>query len=67
MFAWASTQEYFKDLTDINIREKLYKDTIQKMEEEMIPFGFIDDGGEETSFVDESGQTWHTVDDEPSL
>ena len=44
LFAWTSTQPYFKDLTDINIRDKLYREKIEKMEEDLMPFGFIDVG-----------------------
>ena len=44
LFAWTSTQPYFKDLTDINIRDKLYREKIEKMEEDLTPFGFMDVG-----------------------
>jgi hypothetical protein len=58
LFAWASNQDYFKDLTDINIREELLKEKIAKMEENITPFGFFDDGVEEDSFVDKDGDRW---------
>lgn len=44
LFAWLVTQPYFRDLLDINIRGELYKDKIRQIEEELLPFGFIDDG-----------------------
>ena len=58
LFAWTSTQPYFKDLTDINIREELLKEKIAKMEEDIMPFGFLEDGVEEDSFVDNNGDHW---------
>jgi hypothetical protein len=58
LFAWASNQDYFKDLTDINIREELLKEKIAKMEEDIMPFGFLEDGVEEDSFVDDNGDVW---------
>ena len=47
LFAWASNQDYFKDLTDINIREELLKEKIAKMEEDIMPFGFFENGVDE--------------------
>ena len=68
LFAWCSTQPYFKDLTDINIRDKLYKEKIEKLEEELMPFGFLSDAAEdETRFTDNEGTVWNVVDDEPRL
>jgi hypothetical protein len=47
LFGWLSTQPYFKDLSSLDIRKDIYQDTISKLEEEMTPFGFMDDGIEE--------------------
>ena len=43
-FAWLSQQDYFKELTDIDIRKNLYKLNEQALEDELVPFGFIEDG-----------------------
>lgn len=61
LFAWLTNQTYFKDITDINIREKIYKLQEQQMEEAVLPFGVIDDGQDET-FVDNTGQVWTNSD-----
>ncbi len=45
-FAWLSQQDYFKELTDIDIRKNLYKLNEQALEDELVPFGFIDSGRE---------------------
>jgi len=58
LFSWLSTNPYFKDLTNINIRKELYEKQIQMIEEEITPFGIIDDGMEENVYVDASGQVW---------
>ena len=63
LFAWTSTQPYFKDLTDINIRDKLYREKIEKMEEDLMPFGFID-VGLDLDFTDDEGTHWKVVDDD---
>jgi hypothetical protein len=57
LFAWASNQQYFKDMTDLNIREQLYKQKIEQMEEELMPFGFIDNGPED-QMTDDEGNVW---------
>ncbi len=63
LFAWAATQNYFKDMTDINIREQLYKEKIEKMEEDLMPFGFIDTGADGT-IVEDDGTVWDISDDD---
>ena len=44
LFAWLSNQEYFKELTDIDIRKNLYSKNEQAIEDDVLPFGFINDG-----------------------
>lgn len=58
LFSWLTTNPYFKDLTNINIRKELYEKRIQDIEQELTPFGIIDDGQDDASFVDSNGQTW---------
>lgn len=62
LFAWASTQNYFKDMTDLNIRDQLYKEKIEKLEDDLMPFGFIDAGPNDTE-VDSEGNVWKNIDD----
>jgi hypothetical protein len=44
LFAWLTTQPYFKDLNDINLRDLIYRSRIKMIEDELTPFGFISDG-----------------------
>lgn len=44
IFAWLTDQAFFKDLTDINTLMKLRQKTEEQIEEELLPFGFIDTG-----------------------
>jgi hypothetical protein len=44
LFAWLSNQEYFKELTDIDIRKNLFNKNEQAIEDDVLPFGFINDG-----------------------
>tara|TARA_Y100000310_G_scaffold341607_1_gene441298 strand:+ start:3861 stop:5564 length:1704 start_codon:yes stop_codon:yes gene_type:complete len=60
-FAWMTGQPYFRDMTDVNIRDKLFAQQMEMMEAYMTPFGIIDDGqlDEETVIIDEKGNKWH--------
>ena len=44
LFSWLTTQPYFKDLNDINLRDLIYRSRIKMIEDELTPFGFISDG-----------------------
>ena len=62
LFSWLTSQEYFKQMTGNDIRKDLYEEQIKHLEEEMTPFGFIDDGLAGIEFVDETGTMWKTED-----
>ena len=47
LFGWLTTNQYFTELTDINVREKIYKQQMAQIEDSLTPFGFIDRGDEE--------------------
>ena len=59
IYAWLVCQEYFKEMTDTDIRKKLYEDQKNQIEQDMAPFGFIVDGMEDESFVDNNGDRWN--------
>ena len=58
LFSWLTTNSYFKDLTNINIRKELYDARIKMIEDEVTPFGFINNGEDDNFEVDKSGQVW---------
>ena len=62
IFSWLVQQRYFKDLTDLDIRKKLADEQMKALEEDLLPFGIIDDGRDAETFTDNSGTTW-TIDD----
>ncbi|NDG29183.1 terminase [bacterium] len=47
LFSWMSTQPYFRELTSIDLRLKLYTEQQKMLEESMLPFGFINDGNKQ--------------------
>ena len=60
IYAWLVAQDYFKELTDQDVRKRLYDEQKNQIEQDMAPFGFITDGMDEESFVDKDGDRWHT-------
>lgn len=66
LFSWLTTNSYFKELSNVNLRHALYEKRMQVIEEELTPFGFINTGTEEEKFVDGSGQVWSSQDKEHS-
>jgi hypothetical protein len=44
LFAWLSDQAFFKEMTDINTLSRLREKTDQEIEDDLLPFGFIDSG-----------------------
>ena len=58
LFSWLTTQAYFKSITGSDIRKDLYEEQIKNLEEEMTPFGFVDDGDAPNAIVDDRGTVW---------
>jgi hypothetical protein len=59
LFAWLVMQEYFKEMTDQDIRRRIYEEQRNQIEQDMAPFGFIDDGMGDDTFVDADGSFWY--------
>ena len=60
IFSWLVAQEYFKEMTDNDIRKRLYEEQKNQIEQDMAPFGFIADGFGESTFTDSEGEVWHS-------
>ena len=63
MFAWATDQTYFKELTDNDIRKTMIKEQQDMLEQDMAPFGFIVNGLDDPfeDNIDEYGTVWTPV------
>lgn len=65
LFGWLTTQTYFKDLTNFDLRKNLFQEKINRLEDELTPFGFINDGinmkNEPT--IDTNGDVWYDAQD----
>lgn len=51
MFGWLSTQPFFKDLVNMDVRRRIYDEKLKKLEDDLMPFGYIDSGNEEDESV----------------
>ena len=61
LYAWLTDQNYFKELTDDDIRRRLFESQQKMIEEDMAPFGFMDDGTnfyDDQPFTDVDGDYW---------
>jgi hypothetical protein len=58
IYAWLVQMDYFKELTDQDVRKRLYEEQKNQIEQDMAPFGFMDDGLNDGSFVDAQGDRW---------
>ena len=61
IFSWLAQQQYFKEMTDQDIRRRIYEERKNEIEQDMAPFGFIEDGLEEDRIIDDKGSVW-TID-----
>mgnify|MGYP006100588475 FL=1 len=65
IFGWLSNQPYFKELTNTNARERMYEEQKNLIEQDMAPFGFVDNGVDDpendAETVDEYGTRWFPV------
>ena len=58
LFAWLVMQEYFKEMTDQDIRRRIYDEQRNQIEQDMAPFGFLDDGMGDDTYIDGDGNLW---------
>ena len=58
IFAWLVAQDYFKEMTDNDVRKRIYEEQKNQIEQDMAPFGFMSDGLDDNSFVDADGDLW---------
>jgi hypothetical protein len=60
IFCWLVAQDYFKEMTDNDVRKRIYEEQKNQIEQDMSPFGFIVDGLDDMEVtVDiETGDRW---------
>jgi hypothetical protein len=60
IYAWLVAQDYFKELTEQDVRKRLYEEQKNQIEQDMAPFGFLLTGIDDEPIIDSDGDVWHT-------
>ena len=63
MFAWFTTTDIFESLTNISMKDMLYKERLKAIQDDMLPFGFVESGSYEKDKYtkDDEGNVWLEV------
>ena len=64
LFAWMTTQKYFKDIVSHDIRKQLQLQHFSQVDEEILPVGELNDGLD-VPFIVEDGDVWVNGPGEP--
>ena len=59
-FGWLTSQRVFKETINNDIRQVLQNEQMNLMDIEHVPFGFIDDGLNDTVEKDANGDLWQS-------
>tara|TARA_A100001035_G_scaffold241246_2_gene207153 strand:+ start:9683 stop:11305 length:1623 start_codon:yes stop_codon:yes gene_type:complete len=58
LFGYFVSTQYFADMTDINLKDMLFKQKMKEIEDDVVPFGFIDDGTEAINAIEREHDPW---------
>ena len=65
IFAWATTQKYFKDIVNHDIRKQIQLENLNQVDDETLPEMIVEDGrNHNLEFMD--GDLWEVVDGPPN-
>jgi hypothetical protein len=65
IFAWASTQQYFREIVNHDLRKQIQLENMNQIDEDVLPAPIIDDGLK-TDFMVEGGDVWEVADGGPT-
>ena len=63
LFSWFVTTPYFQSLTNLELKKMLYDEQQQLIEDEIVPFGIVDDGQNQDNTYTQGGDVWTVVPD----
>ena len=67
MFGYFVSTQFFSDMTNINIKQMLFDQRMKEIDDDLVPFGFIDDGSEHIATIERPGATDWAVEYDPNL
>ncbi len=63
LFGYFVSTQYFSDMTDINLKQMMFQQKMQEIENDVVPFGFIDDGEEAIVRIENEDDPWRIQED----
>ena len=66
MFGYFTSTQYFGDLTNINLKSMLFDQRMKEIEDDIVPFGFIDDGSDVIDKLEQNDNDW-AIEYDPNL
>jgi len=69
MFGYFVSTQYFADMTDINLKQMLFEQRMKEIEDNIVPFGFIDDGQDFAEVLTQQDRkdNWQVKEFDPDL
>ena len=64
LFGYFVSTQYFSDMTDINLKQMMFEQKMQEIENDVVPFGFIDDGSAAIQQIENQEDPWRVKIDE---
>lgn len=64
MFGYFAQTQFFNDMTNIDIKKMLFEERVQAIEDDIVPFGFVDDGTAYNHELDQEKPSWYIEFDE---
>jgi hypothetical protein len=62
MFGYFASSQYFGDMTDIDLKQMLFDQKMKQIEEELVPFGYIDNGDAHIEVLEKGEDNWQIKD-----
>ena len=66
MFGYFVSTQFFNDMTDINLKQMLFEQKMEEIDNDIVPFGFIDDGSQHIQSIDHDDHPW-SIEYDPNL
>jgi len=59
MFGYFVSTQFFADMTDINLKQMMFENQVRQIEDDIVPFGFIDNGDDEINRIEQAENDKH--------
>ena len=58
LFGYFTSTQYFGDMTNINLKQMIFNEQMKQIEDDMVPFGYVDDGAEHIENIERSNSKY---------